>query len=60
MFSWFISKPDTEEGFTTTKFVLVVGTVSILLFGAGYFLNGLGDTIKTVDQALDSSDSEEI
>ena len=40
-------------GFTTNKFILVAGSVSLILFGIGYSLYGLGSVIKPVCDIID-------
>ena len=66
----FISQPELDtpsSGFTVTKFVVVSGSIALVLFGMGYTLYGLGSVIKPAGEIIDefhdsdssdSSDSE--
>ena len=46
-----------NEGFSTTKFVMVVGIISLLLFGIGYVLRPVSEIVDELHDS-DGSDSD--
>ena len=59
---YFAKAEPTDNGFTVTKFILVAGSIALMLFGSGYALRGLGSVMEPfsdiVDELHDSSDTD--
>ncbi len=47
-----------NEGFSTTKFVMVVGSISLLLFGIGYALRPVSEIVDELHDSDSDSDNE--
>lgn len=49
-----------DNGFTTTKFAIVAGSIAVVLFGTGYALYGLGSVAKPISDIIEElNDSHE-
>jgi hypothetical protein len=59
----FYKSVESTSGFSTTKFILIAGGISLIMFGAGYMFTGLGSAItpisNIIDELHDSEDSQD-
>ena len=59
MFGYFLGRtlennhPEHTNGFSTFKFVAIAGSISLLLFGTGYALYGLGSALRPISDIVD-------